>query len=216
MELEFEIQMIINIHIGSILYTLIVSKLGYGCMGLSGAYNSPVSDEDGIAIIKYAFSKDIYGVDHSNEILLGRIMLSLTCYFRSRIFFFFLATAPHRPKKQALEKCQLKATINSLPNLLDSSVLLRRNKIIVLDEATDSIDSATDATLHRMITVAHRVPTIIDSDMVMLINVNVPCYGFAGELVEYDDPSKLRETNSSFSKLEAEYWSSYRRNSVLL
>ncbi|CAL5397469.1 unnamed protein product [Camellia sinensis] len=57
-----------------------VSKLGYGCMGLSGAYNSLVSDEDGIAIIKYAFSKgitffdtsDIYGVDHSNEILVGK------------------------------------------------------------------------------------------------------------------------------------------------
>ncbi|KAL7259339.1 hypothetical protein ACSBR1_005271 [Camellia fascicularis] len=51
---------------------LIVSKLGYGCMGLRGAYNSPVSGEDGIAIIKYALSKgitffdtsDIYSVDH--------------------------------------------------------------------------------------------------------------------------------------------------------
>ncbi|CAL5339740.1 unnamed protein product [Camellia sinensis] len=39
-----------------------------------------VSDEDGIAIIKYAFSKgitffdtlDIYGVDHSNEMLVGK------------------------------------------------------------------------------------------------------------------------------------------------
>ncbi|CAL5397477.1 unnamed protein product [Camellia sinensis] len=40
-----------------------------------------VSDEDGIAIIKYAFSKgitffdtlDIYGVDHSNEMLVGKL-----------------------------------------------------------------------------------------------------------------------------------------------
>ncbi|KAF5946134.1 hypothetical protein HYC85_016362 [Camellia sinensis] len=48
-----------------------VSKLGYDCMGLSGAYNSLVSDEDGIAIIKYAFN--IYGVDHSNEILVGKL-----------------------------------------------------------------------------------------------------------------------------------------------
>ncbi|CAL5339219.1 unnamed protein product [Camellia sinensis] len=57
-----------------------VSKLGYGCMGLSGAYNSPVSNEDGIAIIKIAFNggitffdrSDIYSVDHTNEILVRK------------------------------------------------------------------------------------------------------------------------------------------------
>ncbi|CAH2080670.1 unnamed protein product [Thlaspi arvense] len=58
----------------------LVSKLGYGCMGLTGVYNSPLPEEDGIEIIKYAFSKgitffdtsDIYGIDHANEILLGK------------------------------------------------------------------------------------------------------------------------------------------------
>ena len=59
-------------------------------------------------------------------------------------------------------------------------VLLKRNKILVLDEATASIDSATDAILQRIIrqeflectviTVAHRVPTVIDSDMVMVLS----------------------------------------------
>ncbi|KAJ3669893.1 hypothetical protein LUZ60_010217 [Juncus effusus] len=61
-----------------------VSKLGFGCMGLSGAYNSPVSDEDGIAVIKYAFDNgitffdtaDIYG-PHTNEILLGKALKHL-------------------------------------------------------------------------------------------------------------------------------------------
>ncbi|XP_059437678.1 probable aldo-keto reductase 1 [Corylus avellana] len=61
-----------------------VSKLGFGCMGLTGAYNSPVSDEDGISIIKYAFSKgitffdtsDVYG-PHTNEILLGKALKQL-------------------------------------------------------------------------------------------------------------------------------------------
>ncbi|XP_055832204.1 ABC transporter C family member 8 isoform X2 [Solanum dulcamara] len=137
---------------------------------------------------------------------------------------------------KALEKCQLKATISILPNLLDSSVsdegknwstgqrqlfclgrvLLRRNRILVLDEATASIDSATDAILQRIIreefsnctviTVAHRVPTVIDSDMVMVLSF--------GELVEYDQPSRLMQTNSSFAKLVAEYWSSCRRSSL--
>lgn len=61
-----------------------VSKLGFGCMGLTGVYNSPVSEEDGINIIKYAFSKgitffdtaDMYG-SHSNEILVGKALKQL-------------------------------------------------------------------------------------------------------------------------------------------
>ncbi|KAK8618769.1 hypothetical protein V6N13_132750 [Hibiscus sabdariffa] len=136
---------------------------------------------------------------------------------------------------KALEKCQLKTTISGLPNKLDSSVsdegenwslgqrqlfclgrvLLKRNRILVLDEATASIDSATDAILQRIIreefsnctviTVAHRVPTVLDSDMVMVLSY--------GKLLEYDVPSNLMATNSSFSKLVAEYWSSCRRNS---
>ncbi|PIN05136.1 putative ABC-type transport, ATPase component/CCR4 associated factor [Handroanthus impetiginosus] len=135
---------------------------------------------------------------------------------------------------KALEKCQLKDTISELPNLLESSVsdegenwsmgqrqlfclgrvLLKRNKILVLDEATASIDSATDAILQKIIrqefanctviTVAHRVPTVIDSDMVMVLSY--------GKLVEYDEPSKLMGTNSSFAKLVAEYWSSCTRD----
>ncbi|XP_058213411.1 probable aldo-keto reductase 1 isoform X1 [Rhododendron vialii] len=62
-----------------------VSKLGYGCMGLTGIYNSPVSEEDGIALLKYAFSKgitffdtsDVYGADHANEILVGKALKQL-------------------------------------------------------------------------------------------------------------------------------------------
>ncbi|KAK4596361.1 hypothetical protein RGQ29_014408 [Quercus rubra] len=61
-----------------------VSKLGFGCMTLTGAYNSPLSEEDGIAVIKHAFSKgitffdsaDIYG-PHINEILLGKALKQL-------------------------------------------------------------------------------------------------------------------------------------------
>ncbi|KAG6536717.1 hypothetical protein ZIOFF_001784 [Zingiber officinale] len=61
-----------------------VSKLGFGCMGLTGVYNAPVSDEVGIAIIKHAFhngitffdTSDIYG-PRTNEILLGKALKQL-------------------------------------------------------------------------------------------------------------------------------------------
>ncbi|KAF2284620.1 hypothetical protein GH714_028253 [Hevea brasiliensis] len=58
-----------------------VSKLGFGCMGLSGGYNAPVSEEFGISIIKEAFNSgisffdtaDIYGF-HTNEVLVGKML----------------------------------------------------------------------------------------------------------------------------------------------
>ena len=37
---------------------------------------------------------------------------------------------------------------------------------------------------------------------------------FAGKLVEYDEPSRLMEINSSFSKLVAEYWSTCKKNNL--
>ncbi|KAJ0977716.1 hypothetical protein J5N97_013190 [Dioscorea zingiberensis] len=43
-----------------------VSKLGFGCMGLSGAYNSPLPEEEGIAILKHAFNQGITFFDTSN------------------------------------------------------------------------------------------------------------------------------------------------------
>ena len=65
-------------------------------------------------------------------------------------------------------------------------VLLKRNKILVLDEATATIDSATDAILQRIIRqefsectvikVAHRVPTVIDSDTVMVLSYGMFFY----------------------------------------
>ncbi|KAM7476920.1 hypothetical protein LguiB_024163 [Lonicera macranthoides] len=62
-----------------------VSKLGFGCMGLSGGYNAPVAEEDGIQIIKECFSRgitffdtsDIYGLDHANEKLVGKALKHL-------------------------------------------------------------------------------------------------------------------------------------------
>ncbi|PWA38682.1 perakine reductase [Artemisia annua] len=62
-----------------------VSRLGYGCMGLTGAYNNPLSTEEGIKVLKEVYDRgitffdtaDIYGADHANEILVGKVLKEL-------------------------------------------------------------------------------------------------------------------------------------------
>ncbi|KAH0991847.1 hypothetical protein GBA52_003330 [Prunus armeniaca] len=58
-------------------------------------------------------------------------------------------------------------------------VLLKKRKILVLDEASASIDTTTDFLIHKMIrketsgctviTVAHRTPTVINDDLVLVL-----------------------------------------------
>ncbi|KAI6683595.1 hypothetical protein NL676_029508 [Syzygium grande] len=62
-----------------------VSRLGFGCAGLSGALNAPVSQEAGCLLIKRAFEKgitffdtaDVYGNDHHSEIMIGKALKEL-------------------------------------------------------------------------------------------------------------------------------------------
>jgi len=129
--------------------------------------------------------------------------------------------------ERVIELVQLKAPIAALPKGLDSPVgeaganfsvgqrqliclaraMLRRSKLIVLDEATASIDNETDAILQTTIretfadatvlTIAHRLHTIMDSTQIMVFD--------KGELKEYDAPDKLLADNDSlFSKLVAD------------
>ncbi|KAL5750018.1 hypothetical protein ACOSP7_024621 [Xanthoceras sorbifolium] len=97
--------------------------------------------------------------------------------------------------------------------------LLKRSRILVLDEATASIDNATDSILQKtirrefadctVITVAHRIPTVMDCNAVLAIS--------DGKLVEYDEPVKLISKDGSlFGQLVKEYWSHSANPSIHL
>ncbi|XP_050287870.1 ABC transporter C family member 2-like isoform X2 [Quercus robur] len=82
--------------------------------------------------------------------------------------------------------------------------LLRRSKILVLDEATAAVDVRTDALIQKtireefksctMLIIAHRLNTIIDCDRIILLD--------AGQVLEYDTPEELLSNEgSAFSKM---------------
>lgn len=60
-----------------------VSKLGFGCSGLTGIYNDPVPEEDAFSLIKHAFDRgitffdtaDAYG-NNANELLVGKVNIN--------------------------------------------------------------------------------------------------------------------------------------------
>ncbi|XP_072179239.1 ATP-binding cassette sub-family C member 9-like [Diadema setosum] len=119
----------------------------------------------------------------------------------------------------ALETAQLKDVVSNIPLGLDYTVteggenfsvgqrqlfclaraFLRNSKIVVMDEATASIDHETDGIIQDVVadvfenqtvlTIAHRVGTILNSDTILTLK--------DGRIAEFDAPSNLLDRHDS-------------------
>uniref|UniRef100_A0A8C4WBK3 ATP binding cassette subfamily C member 8 n=1 Tax=Gopherus evgoodei TaxID=1825980 RepID=A0A8C4WBK3_9SAUR len=120
---------------------------------------------------------------------------------------------------EALEIAQLKHVVKALPGGLDAIVteggenfsqgqrqlfclaraFVRKTSIFIMDEATASIDMATENILQKVVmtafadrtvvTIAHRVHTILNADLVIVMK--------RGDILEYDKPEVLLEQEDS-------------------
>ena len=126
----------------------------------------------------------------------------------------------------ALEKVTLKPFARALPNRLDelmgsdggqlsfgqrqlvciARAMLKKSRILLCDEATSSVDHETDQIIQRIIrtefadhtvlTIAHRLETIVDCDRVMVME--------DGAVAELDAPGVLlRDPGSRFARMAA-------------
>ena len=88
-----------------------------------------------------------------------------------------------------------------------TAVLIDKTPKLVLDEATAAVDVETDAMLQTtlrsnmfkdrtIITIAHRINTILDSDRIVVLN--------NGTVAEFDTPSNLVQRKGMFYKLVEE------------
>jgi ATP-binding cassette subfamily C (CFTR/MRP) protein 4 len=121
---------------------------------------------------------------------------------------------------RALEHVKLDDVVRNLPGGLDAELsegggnfsvgerqliclaraVLRKNRIIVMDEATANVDPDTDKFIQRTInetfvnctrlTIAHRLNTIMDSDRVLVMD--------AGEVKEFDAPWLLLQQEEGY------------------
>ena len=112
---------------------------------------------------------------------------------------------------EEIRECGANFSVGERQLLCLARALLKRSKIIIMDEATANVDYKTDQLIQEtirtkfkhctVITIAHRLNTIIDYDRVLVLE--------NGQVVEFDEPEILLQNEGGhFSRLYHGYGSS--------
>lgn len=117
----------------------------------------------------------------------------------SNLRYYWYYDFTQQKEKRSIQDSKFIKSLGQRQLLCLARALLRKSKVLVLDEATAAIDHNTDDLIQKTIrsefgectvlTIAHRLNTIMDSTRIMVLDF--------GRIVEFDKPEVLLANKNS-------------------
>lgn len=117
-----------------------------------------------------------------------------------KIGFYYILKNHERGLEQNIVENGGNLSIGEKQLICITRAILRKSKIVIMDEATASIDFKTEEIIQNainellkestIITIAHRIKTVVNSDKILVLD--------NGNIVEYDTPKNLLRNQKSY------------------
>lgn len=152
-------------------------------------------------------SNNLHNIDYPTEWLFDSFWSSDKNWsgsFLFTIYYFFTILGLPAGLQHEVSESGENFSVGQRQLICLARALLRKTKVLILDEATAAVDLETDDLIQKTIrvefkectvlTIAHRLNTIMDSDRIIVLD--------KGQIVEFDSPSNLlANSNSIFAAM---------------